>query len=631
MTDSPPFPNLRRLDPQPRSLHHLDLPDFPLQDKVQSALARPAPSDWKPTGLDRSFYLDVAERIVRAACEWRREDGAIIDPVEDAEFGQTSPRFAAPGAILLYFGRCEDIRDAILDTMDYCCRRLAGGEASSPDFWMRELMTALACLRPRVAPDRVAGWERLIASVQPETIYQAVDPAGNDLEDLNNWTVYAAAGEAMRQRAGLPPEDPDAIWGDAFFDKYIPPQLSHFTARGMYRDPNDPITYDVTTRLQFATALAFGYDGPLRADLNEILRRGALTQLLFLSPDGYVPYGGRSSQYQFQEAIIAAVCELEARRYAGTDETLAGAFKRQAHISARAVSRWLEMTPFRHIKNGFPPETSHGIDGYGRYSVYSLLTASFFGLAALFADDDLDESPCPADVGGYAIELAPAFHKVFCSCGDTQVEIDTRADFHYDATGLGRFTRRGIPIELGPGMPITSEAIYTLPDRYRAAHNCAIGPAWRWGGEWHRLADFSEGLTHEFTLESEGPDRIEFALTYRHADAGFTVRESCSLEEGRLDYEASVRTADAIRLIIPLLLTDGAATSTIESTDGEVTADYRGARLRVGFDPGLAFDIRDEPWANRNGLYKRLVIERPGNTVGATFWLSGQFHKYGYS
>jgi hypothetical protein len=616
-----PLPDLRRLDPRPRSLDHISLPDFPLQDKVRSALAHPAPSDWEPTGLDRSFYLDVVERIVRAACGWRNDEGAIIDPVEGAEFGQTSPRFAAPGAILLHFGRCEDIRAPILKTMDYCCRRLAEGQAASPDFWMRELMTALSCLGPRVKPHRVAEWEGMIASVAPESIYQSVDPAGENLEDLNNWNVYAAAGESMRQRAGLGPGDPVSVWGDAFFDKYMPVQLTHFTENGMYRDPNDPITYDITTRLQFATALAFGYDGALRADLNELLRRGALTQLLFVSPDGHVPFGGRSSQYQFQEAIIAALSELEARRYAGTDDALAGAFKRQAHISAKAISRWLKMNPFRHIKNGYPPETSHGIDGYGRYSVYSLLTASFFGLAALFADDDLDEFPCAADAGGYAFELAPAFHKVFCSCGDTQVEIDTRADFHYDATGLGRFTRRDVPIELGPGMPITSGAIYKLPERYRAAHNCAIGPTWRCGGKWHRLADFSEGLTHEFTVESEDPYRVEFVLIYRHADAGFNLCESCSLEEGRLDYQASVRPANAVGVIVPLLTTDGAVISHIEATDGEVTVAYRGAELRVCFDPDLAFGIRQESRANRNGLYKRLVIERPGNTVRATLWL----------
>jgi hypothetical protein len=68
-------------------------------------------------------------------------------------------------------------------------------------------------------------------------------------------------------------------------------------------------------------------------------------------------------------------------------------------------------------------------------------------------------------------------------------------------------------------------------------------------------------------------------------------------------------------------MTDGAVVSHIEATDGQVTVTYRGAELRVSFDPDLAFEIPEKPWANRNGLYKRLLIERPGNTVRATLAL----------
>ena len=40
-------------------------------------------------------------------------------------------------------------------------------------------------------------------------------------------------------------------------------QVHRFTDHGMYRDPNDPFTYDITTRLQFTISLAMGYDGML--------------------------------------------------------------------------------------------------------------------------------------------------------------------------------------------------------------------------------------------------------------------------------------------------------------------------------------------------------------------------------
>ena len=38
------------------------------------------------------------------------------------------------------------------------------------------------------------------------------------------------------------------------------------------------------------------------------------------------------------------------------------------------------------------------------------------------------------------------------TCGDTHVEIDTRGQSGYDATGIGRFHRQGAPFELGLSM-----------------------------------------------------------------------------------------------------------------------------------------------------------------------------------
>lgn len=298
----------------------------------------------------------------------------------------------------------------------------------------------------------------------------------------------------MRETAGLC-SDEAGICGRAFVEKYLPSQLNHFSPEGLYRDPGDPMTYDFTTRLQAAVALAFGYRGPASEALNENLCRAGYATLLYVSPDGYAPYGGRSGGVNFQEAIIAALCELEARRHRDTDPRLASAYKRQAHRSALSVRRWLlEMDPFRHLKNGFDPAANFGRDAYGHYSVYSLLAASFFGLAALFADDSIPEAPCPAEIGGYVFALPDAFHKLFATGGNTHVELDLRADAHYDATGLGRFTRTGVPLELGPGMPITATPAYLLPADLVAAQPLAIGPAWPSGEGWQALAGLSDGL-----------------------------------------------------------------------------------------------------------------------------------------
>ena len=621
MKDDDITTKINQLSPLAHSISHLHIDGFELENKVKSTINKPRAANWISTGADKTCYLNIAEKVVRCAQKWMDSHGAIIDPVEKIEHGQTSPRYASSGAILLAFGRCLDMQDSIFDAMDWCCKRLANGAAKAPDFWMRELVTAYMCLEPIADHDHLKRWKRDLCAVDPEHTYVEVRPDGSNLEDLHNWTVYAAAGELMRERAGLAPEKKDMVWGRSFFDKYMPVQLSHFTKNGMYRDPNDPFTYDITTRLQIATALAFGYDGPLKQDLDELLRRGALTQLLYISPEGYVPFGGRSSQYHFQEAIISALCELEAKRYKNNNPRLAGAFKRQAHLSANSLSRWLEMHPFRHIKNGFPPEQSYGFDDYGKYSVYSLLAASFFGLAAIFADDEIDESPCPAEIGGYCFSLYPDFHKVFALCGDTQIEIDTKADFSFDATGLGRFCRTNVPLELGLGMPITSRAVYTLPPSHKAKHNLAIGPEWCIAGEWYRLADLSNSLSSKLSDVCEEPDHVSFTLVYNDLDTRTVIRESYSIQEGFVYYNVDVSTSgipvDMIRLLVPALVTDGTIHSTITLIPGQLLVNYQRSTFIVSFDHTISATLSNTLDGNRNGVYKCLTLETKGHHIGA--------------
>ena len=65
-------------------------------------------------------------------------------------------------------------------------------------------MTAYEALRDH-EPERARAWAEDLAAVIPETIYWQVESDDTAIDDLHNWTVYAAAGEAMRARAGLTP------------------------------------------------------------------------------------------------------------------------------------------------------------------------------------------------------------------------------------------------------------------------------------------------------------------------------------------------------------------------------------------------------------------------------------------
>src|SRR5687767_12136746 len=78
---------VREFQPQARSPKDVDL-----APRVRALLAGPPPEGWRPTGIDRRFYLDVAERVVREAAAWVDGEGRLIDPVLEKEFAQSTPR-----------------------------------------------------------------------------------------------------------------------------------------------------------------------------------------------------------------------------------------------------------------------------------------------------------------------------------------------------------------------------------------------------------------------------------------------------------------------------------------------------------------------------------------------------------
>lgn len=606
-----------------RSLAGIGLADYPWEQRIERLLNQPHPVGWQPTGCTRDDYLDLMEPIVRMGADWVDAQGALIDPVIRREWAQATPRFVSSAAILLHFGRLPAIRDTVFRAMTYCCERLPRPETrtSSPDFWMRELATAYACLRPLADPALAERWRQALASVEPEAVYHFVDATHTRLRTFHNWAVYSSAGESMRQSAGIGAAG-DFLWGHAFFDTYMAEQTHRFTQFGMYRDPADPITYDITTRLQFAAAIAYGYDGALRGPLEEILRRGNLTLLLFVSPDGLVPYGGRSSQFNFQEAIVSALCELEARRYAATNPALAGVFKRQARLSARAVRPWLlDAKPVRHIKNRFPPDTLHGCDTYGQYSVYSMLAASFFGLAALFADDAIAEQPTLAERGGYVAELSPPFHKVFAACGGAYVEIDTCADPDYDATGTGRILFAGLPPCLPLGQPFAVHPKYRIAEgRAFPALATALGPEWDRDGAVERLASWGDAVESSVHVAEESPQGVAFEMTYHKGDQ--TVREAFRLADGAVAIAGRVERAgqpvSAFRYVVPVLVTDGEARATVELAPTTARVALSGEAVTISWDDDVRATLRPGEFANRHGVYQALILETSGETLHLT-------------
>ncbi|HAI11701.1 MAG TPA: hypothetical protein DCM28_08350 [Phycisphaerales bacterium] len=612
--------NIKPFSPVAVDLSDNGFAPYPLEGKVESLLQQASPSDYQATGATRELYLDLSERIVRMAIDWVDEKGAVIDPVTGEEWKQTTPRFVSSAAVLIAYGRCTEYLETVCKSMAYCCKRLGNGQAKdmSPDFWTRELMTADMCLTGIADPEVQKAWRSDLSKLDCEKTYVFVDPThGKKLHELHNWAIYASGGEALREMENLGPKDRPFLWGREYFDMYMGPQLDHMTEFGMYRDPGDPITYDITTRLQFTTPLAYGFESKLRETYVELQRRGCLTALLFSQADGFVPYGGRSSGFQFQEIILSAMFELEAQRYKTSNPKLAGAFKRQAHLSAMATQRWLtQMQPLRHIKNGFDPSLRHGIDGYGQYSVYTLLTSSFLGLAALYADDTIAEAPTPAELGGYALELTPAFNKVFAVTRGCYVEIDTVADFNHDATGIGRIHFAGSPFEMILSMPFTHHPKYVFAKGVKHTQQpIAIAPTWLAGDQRISLASFSEGqVTHTTTVHEQSPEKVRLTLDYKHDESHSAISETLTVLPDVVQIATQIKVAekaaDGVVYQIPVLVTDGMSRSKLILEDGKLVGEYRGHRWQITWDATLATaTLGDDEFANRHAVCRLLKLD----------------------
>ncbi len=565
----------------------------------------------EPTGVDRELYLDLPERIVRTAQPWQREDGLIIDPATGAEAVSTTPRYVGALGQLIGAGRCLDLLESCALAMDACCDGFATGTFDGKpfaggEFYIKELMYALEFLDGKVDADRHARWRQALSEFDPMARYSSI--AGRA---THNWPIYAIAGEVLKMRDGLADHS-------ALIDECLAIQRPQFTEIGMYRDPNDPITYDLTVRHQLGLMLTWGYDGEHATWVDDAVRKGALAGLFTQSATGQVPFGGRSNQFHFQEAMFAGICEMEARRWLAKGRPeIAGAYKRAARRAAMVTRRWiLDMDPFRQTKNAFAPLARHGVDSGGEYSCYGLLAASCFATAWHVADESIEERLTPAEVGGFVRELAPAFHKVFATCGGYHIEIDTRAEVGKDATGLGRLQKIGAPSEIALGMPIPGKPAYSIGVG-APAHSLAIGPGWLDAdGNERRLAEVSPEID-DVTVDviREDADRVEFTVTYTGDFAGVdTIVETYALSAEGLTYSSELSPTPSVTwLSVPILATDGENEPDVDVQANALQVSYLGSAYSV--QSSGAITISDTaPMPNRNALYREARI----NALSAT-------------
>ena len=307
--------------------------------------------------------------------------------------------------------------------------------------------------------------------------------------------------------------------------------------------------------------------------IDEGLEKGGRDDSLMQSPAFQMPYGGRSNQYLFNEALVASCCEYEATRAMKENRPiLAGMFKRCARKSAQAVyERLTESDAPNHIKNYFDPSEAFGIDGYGTFHRYLITVAVFIGYGFLFADESIKEKKCPCEIGGYVLETSEKFHKVFANCKDQSVEIETKADHRYDSTGLGRYHKKGFPIDLALSLPVTSQPKYRLPkDLVRKNLSICAGVRYT-DNRTIRISDLENRLTAKTKVLKEDMEGVVFQVEYNSTDEEMPLHikeEYTILSDGVLKKaQAYGENVQSVVFSVPIFVTKRKKSSDIHASD----------------------------------------------------------------
>lgn len=529
----------------------------------------------KPQPVSREMYLDIMEKAVLA---YTTEDIQRYSSTVDAK-GVTEHgfgRLTSNIGILVSHGRLPELKEQFEHMMDLCVREMPKTSKAGNEFAIKEIVLCLQeCERSGIfTREKIQAWKDGLSGARAEELYHPHKPGG---KKADNWGVFGVASECARVMAGI---GGDIEWAEV----RIADQIRWFDENGMYMDPNQPITYDFVTRLQFMAALKMGYSGPSRAALEERLLKSAPYTLQMQSVSGEYPFGGRSNGFLFNESVYAAVCEYYASwfRQSG-DEAMASRFKAAALRSVRSLDYWLEQKPVRHIKNRFPTETKYGCEGYAYFDKYMVTMGSFAFLAYLFADDSIVPASKPEKASTFV--TSPAFHRVMMNSGGYTAEFELNADKEHDSNGLGRFQRAGAP----PVIALSCPCPTSHPHYHTDIENpgpLSIAPCW-----------------DSYKVVSSAPGK----LVLTDGESVWTSRL------GKKGIRMTLTGKGSQMMTVPALIFDGETHPEVSSDEHSVTVRFKGWKAVYSSPDGSVTDT-GKIHTNRSGHLRRYEI-RGGNTL----------------
>lgn len=528
----------------------------------------------------KNRYLDLMETTL-SAYSMQHINRYFDDVKKNGVTEHGFPRLTANIGILIAHGRRTDLKSLFEEMMDLCCNAFLKpkGPQTGNDFSVKEIVFCVVEIeKASVFPkSKTEYWRSLLRQIQYDKCYNIYAETEHTLQ--YNWALFSAVSEFMRQYIGIADTS-------RFVDIQIKTQLYHMDENGMYRDPSNPMVYDLVGRNLFSMLLHFGYDGKYAKKIDDCLKKGGLLTLKMQSVSGEIPYGGRSNQFLHNEADLTTVLEYEASRYAKEGNTiLAGRFKAAAEKALANVELWLNKENISHVKNGYPIDSGYGCEGYAYFDKYMITTASFLYQAHILCD----ESIAPKEEDRREVfSLSHHFHKTFMRNKDWFVQIDTDADRKYEISGIGRIHKKGAPSAICLSTPGTKTPAYKV--------------------DIDNPGDFAiaSGIMHEGEIELV--NRYE-NLSQTGQEATFVGRFDgiCKTAETRCTLtdecvKVTTRSDGDVYLMLPAFEFDGEEYTTICHGENVLEVWYKGWVCRYTAD-GEIVDS-EKTGANRNGHYK---------------------------
>jgi len=547
--------------------------------------------------MKREIYIDLMEEVVGAYSNRQIEDYiAEVRRTGIREHG--FPRLGANIGILIAHGRKLELKPYFMEIMDLCCEQIPNPPmpfiSRGNDFSVKEIMFCLLELEKSDAIEQknIARWKQSMAKIVPQNCYRVISPVPPPKEPcvVGNWAAFNAASEQMRVYAGL-------AHTEAYIDNQVESQLYSFDDMGMYRDPDEPMVYDLVTRGQLATVLFYGYRGKHKAKLEELLDKSSKHILYMQSVTGELPFGGRSNQFLHNESHIAAMCEYEAQRSkAKGDLETAGMFRASAKMAVDAIWKWWKENPDHHVKNYYPIYSKMGCEDYAYYNKYMVTVASFLYQAYAFADDSVEPTVCPAMTSdGHTWQTGEWFHKLFCKYDDYFVELECKADSHYDASGIGRIQRRNAPGPICIAVSVAQNPNYNTGEPNPIP--MSICPGACQDGIWH----FAWNADSRYKVESHSTDHEHSEARWHvELENGTQLHQSLKIERGGVEIQTSGN--GHVGLMLPIFSFDGAEEIERTVTENGITVSYHGWQCCYETD-GVLRDT-GMTCTNRNGQYR---------------------------